>query len=170
MEEIECIQKCKIDNEDCCGYSKETKTCISLENCKYKQNRIVCESDKGLEKQLNGCKELCEMLKKRKDFLERKLADKKKPHFYEVSPRILLDIEARLDEIEDILRWIDTQKIKKVRRDNMEEYTIEPFKNYMGETMYKLVEIKENGTKREMARLDYIQLKDLKFNIESKID
>ena len=102
MEEIECIQKCKIDNEDCCGYSKETKTCISLENCKYKQNRIVCE-------------ELCEMLKKRKDFLERKLADKKKPHFYEVSPRILLDIEARLDEIEDILRWIDTQKIKKVK-------------------------------------------------------
>ncbi len=27
----------------------------------------------------------------------------------------------------------------------MEEYTIEPFKNYMGKTMYKLVEIKENG-------------------------
>ena len=43
MEEIECIQKCKIDNEDCCGYSKETKTCISLENCKYKQNRIERE-------------------------------------------------------------------------------------------------------------------------------
>lgn len=52
----------------------------------------------------------------------------------------------------------------------MEEYTIEPFKNYMGETMYKLVEIKENGTKREMARLDYIQLQDLKFNIENRID
>lgn len=109
MREIECIQKCGIDKEDCCGYSEKTKTCISIENCRYKQYRIVCESDKGLEKQLNDFKELCEMLKKRKDFLERKLADKKKQHFYEVSPRILLDIEARLDEIEDILRWIDTQ-------------------------------------------------------------
>lgn len=52
----------------------------------------------------------------------------------------------------------------------MEEYIVEPYKNHMGETMYKLVEIREDGTKRELARLDYIQLKDLKFNIESKID
>ena len=45
----------------------------------------------------------------RKDFLERKLADKKKPHFYEVSPRVLLDIESRLCELEVILQWINSQ-------------------------------------------------------------
>ena len=52
----------------------------------------------------------------------------------------------------------------------MKEYIIEPYKNNMGETMYKLIEIKENGDKREIARLDYIQLQDLKFDIENKID
>lgn len=52
----------------------------------------------------------------------------------------------------------------------MEEYIIETFENHFGETMYKLVEIREDGTKRELARLDYIQLKDLQFNIESKIE
>ena len=52
----------------------------------------------------------------------------------------------------------------------MEEYIIETFKNHTGETMYKLIEINEHGDKRELARLDYIQLRYLKFNIESKID
>ncbi len=52
----------------------------------------------------------------------------------------------------------------------MEEYIIETFKNHVGETMYKLIEINEHGDKRELARLDYIQLRYLKFNIESKID
>lgn len=51
----------------------------------------------------------------------------------------------------------------------MEEYVIETFKNHTGETMYKLIEINEDGNKRELARLDYIQLQDLQFNIESKI-
>ena len=44
------------------------------------------------------------------------------------------------------------------------------FKNHVGETMYKLIEVNEHGDKRELARLDYIQLQDLQFNIESKID
>lgn len=52
----------------------------------------------------------------------------------------------------------------------MEEYIIETFKNHVGETMYKLIEVNEHGDKRELARLDYIQLQDLQFNIESKID
>ena len=52
----------------------------------------------------------------------------------------------------------------------MEEYIIETFKNHVGETMYKLIEVNEYGDKRELARLDYIQLQDLQFNIESKID
>lgn len=52
----------------------------------------------------------------------------------------------------------------------MEEYIIETFENHAGETMYKLIEVNEHGDKRELARLDYIQLQDLKFNIESKID
>ena len=52
----------------------------------------------------------------------------------------------------------------------MEEHIIETFKNHVGETMYKLIEVNEYGDKRELARLDYIQLQDLKFNIESKID
>ena len=52
----------------------------------------------------------------------------------------------------------------------MEEYIVEPYKNHMGETMYKLIEVNEHGDKRELARLDYIQLQDLQFNIESKID
>lgn len=52
----------------------------------------------------------------------------------------------------------------------MEEYIIETFENNFGETMYKLIEVNEYGDKRELARLDYIQLQDLKFNIESKID
>lgn len=52
----------------------------------------------------------------------------------------------------------------------MEEYIIETFKNHAGETMYKLIEVNERGHKRELARLDYIQLQDLQFNIESKID
>lgn len=51
----------------------------------------------------------------------------------------------------------------------MEEYTIEPYTNQTGETMYKLIEIKENGSKRELARLDIIQVEDLKFNIENHI-
>lgn len=52
----------------------------------------------------------------------------------------------------------------------MEEYIIETFKNHTGETMYKLIEVSEHGDKRELARLDYIQLKDLQFNIENKIE
>ena len=52
----------------------------------------------------------------------------------------------------------------------MEEYIIETFKNHVGETMYKLIEVNEHGDKRELARLDYIQLQDLQFNIENKID
>lgn len=36
--------------------------------------------------------------------------------------------------------------------------------------MYKLIEVNEYGDKRELARLDYIQLQYLQFNIESKID
>ena len=51
----------------------------------------------------------------------------------------------------------------------MEEYIIETFENHFGEIMYKLIEVNERGDKRELARLDYIQLKDLQFNIESKI-
>lgn len=72
-------------------------------------NKRLCEENEKLEKQLNCYKELIKTLEKRKDFLERKLADKKKPHFYEVSPRVLLDIEARLDELEVILQWINLQ-------------------------------------------------------------
>lgn len=52
----------------------------------------------------------------------------------------------------------------------MEEYIIETFENHFGEIMYKLIEVNERGDKRELARLDYVQLKDLQFNIESKID
>lgn len=52
----------------------------------------------------------------------------------------------------------------------MEEYIIETFKNHVGETIYKLIEVNEHGDKRELARLDYIQLQNLQFNIESKID
>ena len=52
----------------------------------------------------------------------------------------------------------------------MEEYIVEPYKNHMGETMYKLVEVNEYGDKRELARLDYIQLQDLKFDIENKTE
>ena len=51
----------------------------------------------------------------------------------------------------------------------MEEYIIETFKNHTGETIYKLIEVNEYGDKRELARLDYIQLRGLQFNIESKI-
>ena len=36
--------------------------------------------------------------------------------------------------------------------------------------MYKLIEVNEHGDKRELTRLDYIQLQVLYFNIESKID
>ena len=38
----------------------------------------------------------------------------------------------------------------------MEEYIIKTFKNHVGETMYKLIEVNEYGDKRELARLDYI--------------
>ena len=72
-------------------------------------NKRLCKENEKLEKQLNCYKELIKTLEERKDFLERKLADKKKPHFYEVSPRVLLDIESRLCELEVILQWINSQ-------------------------------------------------------------
>lgn len=52
----------------------------------------------------------------------------------------------------------------------MEEYIIEKFKNRLGETMYKLIEVNEFGDKKELSRLDYIQLKRLNLNIKREID
>lgn len=51
----------------------------------------------------------------------------------------------------------------------MENYTIETFKNKSGEIMYKLIEVDENGEKVELARLDYIQLKNLFSSIKGEV-
>lgn len=52
----------------------------------------------------------------------------------------------------------------------MENYTIETFKNKSGEIMYKLIEVDENGEKVELARLDYIQLKNLFSSIKGEVN
>ena len=51
----------------------------------------------------------------------------------------------------------------------MNEYIIDTYKNGNNETMYKLIEVDEYGNEEELAILDYIQLEDLKFNIETRI-
>lgn len=48
-------------------------------------------------------KELKEVLENRKDLLERKLESKKQPHFNGVNPNIIVETEAKLEEIEKIL-------------------------------------------------------------------
>lgn len=48
-------------------------------------------------------KELKEVLENRKDLLERKLKSKKQPHFNGVNPNIIVETEAKLEEIEKIL-------------------------------------------------------------------
>lgn len=51
----------------------------------------------------------------------------------------------------------------------MEEYIVVAFKNKLGETMYKLIQVNEYGNKKELARLDYVKLKRLQCNIENKV-
>lgn len=46
---------------------------------------------------------LKEILEKRKDLLERKLESKKRPHCNGVNPNIIVETEAKLEEIEKIL-------------------------------------------------------------------
>lgn len=52
-------------------------------------------------------KELREILEKRRDLLERKLENKKKPHFNGVNPNIIIETEAKLEEIERVLGLIN---------------------------------------------------------------
>ena len=50
----------------------------------------------------------------------------------------------------------------------MEEYIIETFKNHVGETMYKLIEVNEYGDKRGIAR-EMLELFDIyKSNVKSE--
>ena len=51
-------------------------------------------------------KELKDILEKRRIMLERKLDSKKKPHYNGVDPDIIIEIEAKLEEIERILSLI----------------------------------------------------------------
>jgi hypothetical protein len=51
-------------------------------------------------------KELRDVLEKRRIMLERKLDSKKKPHYNGVDPDIIIEIEAKLEEIERILDLI----------------------------------------------------------------
>lgn len=51
-------------------------------------------------------KELKEILEKRRSLLERKLESKKRPHFYEVNHTIIIEAEAKLEEIEKILELL----------------------------------------------------------------
>ena len=50
--------------------------------------------------------EIIKMLEKRKELLTRKLESKKRPHFYDVSEIIIAETEAKLEEIETLLRRI----------------------------------------------------------------
>lgn len=59
------MQKCKIDRDTCCGYNKKTKTCHSIENCKYKisiyeEDKKVIESIKNIMEYCGGRKIECE--------------------------------------------------------------------------------------------------------------
>lgn len=64
-----------------------------------------------------GIKELKETLEKRRIFLERKLESKKLPHCNGVNPNIIIETEAKLEEVEKILDLLSNESFKKITQE-----------------------------------------------------